>query len=188
MKYLLMIVWFHSSPVLGWSRDSLEREATKVATSLAKKHGLPMPLFAQLVQSVVEVESGYNPLAISPAGAVGLMQLTPPAAQEAQHYCKLRPLGTGNEAVTLLQDPVTNLWYGSCFLVFLMRVALPTLGVEVGMQPLRPEILIWYNGGGAQVKRWLAGKPLHTQTAHYLVAVLAQVEKRQALERWRHIP
>ena len=40
-----------------------------------------------LVQSIIEVESGYNPHAVSPKGAEGLMQLTPPTA---------RMLGVGN--------------------------------------------------------------------------------------------
>jgi Transglycosylase SLT domain len=43
----------------------------------AVRHGVS----AQLVHAVVEVESGFDPLAVSSVGALGLMQLTPPTAR-----------------------------------------------------------------------------------------------------------
>lgn len=44
----------------------------------ARKYGLP-PAF---VRAVVAVESGYHPDAVSPKGAIGLMQLMPATARE----------------------------------------------------------------------------------------------------------
>src|SRR5438094_367316 len=44
---------------------------------IARKHDLP----PQLVHSVIRVESNYNPYAISPKGAQGLMQLVPGTAR-----------------------------------------------------------------------------------------------------------
>ncbi|GAB7049787.1 hypothetical protein JCM9534A_49130 [Catenuloplanes indicus JCM 9534] len=46
-------------------------------TQAAAKHGVP----AKLLAAVAKVESGYNPRAVSPAGAQGLMQLMPSTAR-----------------------------------------------------------------------------------------------------------
>jgi soluble lytic murein transglycosylase-like protein len=50
----------------------------------------------------VEAESGFNPTALSPSGAQGLMQLMPETAAM---------LGTED-----LLDPATNLWAGTRYL------------------------------------------------------------------------
>jgi soluble lytic murein transglycosylase-like protein len=55
-------------------RHQIERAAQQAA----RQYGLP----AGLVQSVIRHESNYNPQAVSPAGAQGLMQLMPATARE----------------------------------------------------------------------------------------------------------
>jgi soluble lytic murein transglycosylase-like protein len=52
--------------------------ATELADAAADKYGLPR----LLVRSVMAAESGFQPSAISPKGAIGLMQLMPGTAQE----------------------------------------------------------------------------------------------------------
>jgi soluble lytic murein transglycosylase-like protein len=47
-------------------------------TAAAEKHGLPVAL----VRSVVRAESNFQPNALSPKGAIGLMQLMPETARE----------------------------------------------------------------------------------------------------------
>jgi hypothetical protein len=49
-----------------------------LARSAAKKYSLP----AEFVAGVMKAESGFNPAAISPKGAIGLMQLMPDTARE----------------------------------------------------------------------------------------------------------
>jgi soluble lytic murein transglycosylase-like protein len=49
----------------------------KLANAAAAKYGLP----PSLVRSVMKAESGFQPRAVSPKGAVGLMQLMPGTAQ-----------------------------------------------------------------------------------------------------------
>ena len=49
----------------------------KLSENAARKHGIP----SELVQSVMATESAYNPRAISPKGALGLMQLMPGTAR-----------------------------------------------------------------------------------------------------------
>lgn len=46
----------------------------------AQRSGLP-PAFETLVQSVAKVESAYDPHAVSPKGAIGVMQLMPDTAR-----------------------------------------------------------------------------------------------------------
>ncbi len=63
----------------SWSRGyalNLKRYGP-VVDQVAQRHQLD----AALVHAVVQVESSYNPVAVSRAGAVGLMQLMPETAQ-----------------------------------------------------------------------------------------------------------
>ena len=55
----------------------VERTPRELVDAAAKKNGLP-PSF---VHSVVAAESAYQPNAVSPKGAIGLMQLMPATAQ-----------------------------------------------------------------------------------------------------------
>ena len=50
----------------------------KLANAAAAKYGLP----PSLVRGVMKAESGFQPRAVSPKGAIGLMQLMPGTAQE----------------------------------------------------------------------------------------------------------
>jgi soluble lytic murein transglycosylase-like protein len=50
----------------------------RVVDAVANKYGLPKAF----LHSVVAAESGYNPAAVSPKGAIGLMQLMPGTARE----------------------------------------------------------------------------------------------------------
>src|ERR1017187_9029288 len=49
----------------------------ELADAAADRYGLP----PELVRSVMAAESGFQPLAVSPKGAIGLMQLMPGTAQ-----------------------------------------------------------------------------------------------------------
>lgn len=52
-------------------------EYLEVAKAAARRHGVPEDLFLRLVQQ----ESGWNPGAVSPKGAIGLAQLMPDTAR-----------------------------------------------------------------------------------------------------------
>jgi len=54
-----------------------DREIEEVIREQAARHGVS----ERLVKAVVQAESGGNPRAVSPAGAVGLMQLMPGTAK-----------------------------------------------------------------------------------------------------------
>jgi soluble lytic murein transglycosylase-like protein len=84
------------------SRANRARLAPEVR-AVAKRYGLE----PALVDAVISAESGYDPAALSPAGAVGLMQLLPVTAAEY--------------GVSDLCDPVANLEAGTRHLARLLR-------------------------------------------------------------------
>ena len=69
---------------------------------LIREHATRHALRVELVRAVIQVESGYNPRARSPKGAMGLMQLMPATA---------RQLGVGNPF-----DPAENIRGGCAYL------------------------------------------------------------------------
>ena len=77
-----------------WPRTALE----VLAAAVARRHGLD----PALLRAVIQAESGWNPAARSPAGAMGLMQLMPATARE---------LGVADPF-----DPVQNLEAGARYL------------------------------------------------------------------------
>jgi len=101
-----------------------------------------------LVRSIVEAESGFDPRAISPAGARGLMQLMPETA---------RSLG-----VVDAYDPSQNLRGGTRYLRGLLdRFGDVRLAVAA------------YNAGAAAVERF-GGVPPFSETQAYVRRVLAR--------------
>jgi soluble lytic murein transglycosylase len=94
-----------------------------------------------LVAAVVKAESGYDPEAMSSAGAVGLMQLMPETAEWI-----VTDLDTwrGDEDPDLI-DPADNLELGACYLAY--------LGQSFGDGP--ELTLAAYNAGEGTVRGWV---------------------------------
>lgn len=109
-------------------------------------------LAPELLHAVVQVESGYNPKAISPKGATGLMQLMPATA---------RRLG-----VTDSRDPLANLRGGARYLRNL-------IGMFDGDLQLA---LAAYNAGEAAVHRHAGTIPPYAETIAYVKAVLRRYQ------------
>lgn len=57
---------------------NVRKYAERCADFYAKQYGVP----AALVRAIIQVESGWQPGAVSPKGAMGLMQLMPATAQQ----------------------------------------------------------------------------------------------------------
>jgi soluble lytic murein transglycosylase-like protein len=66
------------APAVPKVPEPLPQPPKDMYSTAAEKHGLPVAL----VKSVVKAESNFNASAISPKGAIGLMQLMPGTARE----------------------------------------------------------------------------------------------------------
>lgn len=109
---------------------------------------------ADLVHAVIAVESGYRADAVSPRGAIGLMQLMPATA---------RRFGADDP-----RDPQANLQAGTRYLRFLLD-----------RFPARTDLaLAAYNAGEGAVARH-GGIPPYPETRAYVPAVLARLARLQ---------
>jgi hypothetical protein len=115
---------------------------------IAAEQALP----PELIHSVIQAESNYNPFAVSPKGALGIMQLVPETA---------RRFGVANAF-----DVVDNMRGGARYLKYL-------LDLYHGDYPLA---LAAYNAGEAAVARH-GGVPPYPETRNYVRAVRKELEK-----------
>jgi soluble lytic murein transglycosylase len=102
-----------------------------------------------LILSVMKVESGFDPAATSPVGAIGLMQVMPDTADWIVNHVRPEGLECMSEGWTEseLYDPRKNILVGSWYLSYLQQ----RFG-DVGVA------LAAYNGGQGRVSAWLEAK------------------------------
>lgn len=108
-----------------------------------------------LVRAVISVESDYDPRAVSPVGAVGLMQLMPETARRMEV----------RDAV----DPRENIFGGVRYLRSLANLFNGDLALTVA----------GYNAGEGAVMRH-GGIPPYAETQEYVVRVLAYYRRYRA--------
>lgn len=111
-----------------------------------------------LVHALIFVESGYNPMALSPKGAVGLMQLMP---ETARRY----------GVTKAVHDPEANLRAGTRYLSDLIALFDSRLDLALAA----------YNAGESAVIKYGMRIPPYQETLNYVPAVLAKYrELREA--------
>lgn len=99
--------------LLQWLEISPEVKAlTPILRDAAAEHGVD----EELLKAVITVESGFNPKAVSPRGAVGLMQIMPVTADRYALPAERR-----EPAATRLLDARTNVHTGARMLADLIR-------------------------------------------------------------------
>jgi len=122
--------------------------------------------------AVILEESRFDPQAVSPAGARGLMQVLPATANQIVQRVKVNAYSD-----TLLFDPEINLRLGSWYLSSLME---EFRGKEIG-------VLAAYNAGPHVVREWLARNPSapedefvenipYGETRNYVIRVLGSAQ------------
>jgi len=117
-----------------------------IVYGIATRHGLD----PKLVKSIIEVESGCNPRALSSKGAMGLMQLMPDTAKEM--------------GITDPWDPRENVKGGTKYLSLLLKRYRGDL----------VKALAAYNAGPTAVDEY-NGIPPYQETKEYVNSVMAKV-------------
>jgi soluble lytic murein transglycosylase-like protein len=111
----------------------------------------------ELLQAVIAAESGYDTNAVSPKGAVGLMQLIPPTAQ------RYGVTGDANTPIEKkLTDPKTNIHAGTRYLRDLIKMFPGKLELAVAA----------YNAGEGAVQRYGNKIPPFKETQNYVLTVM----------------
>ena len=119
----------------------------------AQTHGIDY----ELLQALIATESGFDTFAVSPKGAVGLMQLMPPTAER---YGVKADKKTPIEKK--LTDPKTNINAGSSYLRDLIQLFPGQLELAVAA----------YNAGENAVKKY-NGIPPYRETQAYVRRVIS---------------
>ena len=119
----------------------------------AQIHGIDY----ELLQALIATESGFDTFAVSPKGAVGLMQLMPPTAER---YGVKADKKTPIEKK--LTDPKTNIKAGSTYLRDLIKMFPGQLELAVAA----------YNAGEGAVQRAGNKIPNYPETKNYVKTVM----------------
>jgi soluble lytic murein transglycosylase-like protein len=114
-------------------------EYTGIVKVMAREYRVP----AELIHSIIKVESDYNPKAVSSKGAMGLMQLMPATA--------------GQYGVEDVFDPMDNIEGGVRYLKDLMNLYDSNTDL----------VLAAYNAGQNAVKKY-GGIPPYRETIDYI--------------------
>ncbi len=131
-------------PALAFAASTSRSPYDRFIEEAAARHGVS----AELVRAVIRAESNFDPRAVSPRGAQGLMQLAPGTA---------RDLGIANPF-----DPRQNIQGGVRYL----RMLLERYDGNVALA------LAGYNAGPTAVRRH-RGIPPYRETRGYVRKVLA---------------
>jgi soluble lytic murein transglycosylase-like protein len=119
---------------------------TPLVEAAAAEHGLD----AKLLHAIIEVESGYDPTAVSPKGAIGLMQIMPATGMR---------FGASD-----LYDPGQNLTAGARYL----KTLLTRFGGDLSLS------IAAYNAGEGAVARYRNTVPPFAETRDYVTKVMAR--------------
>lgn len=125
-----------------------------VVRSLIEQAARRHDLDADLLTALIRQESGFNPLAVSRAGARGLMQLMPATARRY--------------GVSRIHDPGENIAGGSAYL----RDLLDRFGrIDLALAA--------YNAGEGAVQKYGNRIPPYNETRHYVAVVMADYRWRK---------
>ena len=149
----------------GGTIPSYEADGGPIYAEMGKYVPSPVPswLTPEVLDSLMMVESGGNPKAVSPAGAQGLYQIMPATAANP---------GYNTQAITEadILDPVKSRMFAQQYLS----------GIQEQYPDYAPEqVLQAYNAGPGRMEAFLSGegKPLAPETIAYANKVLSGVQQ-----------
>lgn len=159
----LLAVWC-AGPALaqdwGWLARFEASPQYKAVRPLMREAAQAHQVDYALLKAVVATESGFDPVAVSPKGAVGLMQLMPATAQRY-----------GLRGAEPLRDARANLGAGARYLADLIRLFDGELNLALAA----------YNAGEGAVLRAGRQVPDYAETRHYVATVLQLYERLQTV-------
>jgi soluble lytic murein transglycosylase len=169
------LVQMAPTPSNRWAWDCLYPHPYDALTGrLEDQQNIP----SELLHAIMRQESAFDPTALSPVGAQGLMQLMPKtAAKTAQRMGK--PFDPD-----LVVSPGLNITLGAHYLTLLLHMLQNNVPLAAGA----------YNAGPAAVGRWLTGAediPLdiwaalvpYRETRHYIWRVVGNWARYRYLAR-----
>lgn len=139
----------HPPPILPPRLLPQPADSTQPYARLIESTAIDQQLPPALLHAVIKVESAYQPDAVSPKGAVGLMQLMPATAARYQ--------------VTDRTDPAANIQGGARYLRDLLTLFDNNLSLALAA----------YNAGEHAVKRHGNQIPPYSETQQYVNKVMA---------------
>lgn len=125
---------------LDWERIPLNRQAFNEEIRAASE---VFAVDASLIRAIIHAESAYQPEALSPKGAQGLMQLMPATGKELQ--------------VVNVYDPVSNIEGGTRYLSMLLQEFNDDIDLAAAA----------YNAGPGAVHKY-GGVPPYKETKEYV--------------------
>lgn len=135
----------------GLAAQLKDRPYAVIIHEKSRKYGV----FPELVHAVIQAESSYNPKAVSPAGAIGLMQLMPGTA---------RRFGVRDST-----NPRQNIDGGVRYLRYLLDYFDNNLRLAVA----------GYNAGENAVTRYGRKIPPYKETRQYVTRVMKYMRRNQ---------
>ena len=145
---IFFLCTFFTDIFFAQNSSPLQSKYDNIVATLSQKHKVP----PTLVHSIIKAESNYDPWAISPKGALGLMQLMPETAIQYK--------------VNNVFDPKQNIEGGIKYLVDLIKL----------YDGSTEHVLAAYNAGQEAIKRY-GGIPPYKETKNYIRKVMESYSK-----------
>jgi len=136
------------------AENSQKKMYDPIIAATSRKHDVP----PELVHSIIREESNYDCFALSPKGAMGLMQLMPETAR--------------NYGVKNVFDPAQNIEGGIKYLKDLIQL----FDRKTSM------VLAAYNAGQEAIKKF-GGIPPYPETKNYIKRIMAAYTKTTIMTR-----
>lgn len=138
------------------------QEGEEVINKLEQYSVVKERTFLTMLYAVAYVESRFRENRRSHAGAVGILQVTPQAAEHIHMLRRLVGLRPGKVTIKILAQTPTNVNLGSAYLWLAYE--------EAGEN--WPGALAMYNGGYKQLTKLQRGDTVISETAQYVLKVM----------------